>query len=84
MSKSNSPNAAVEAESPATASERIARLLALFLVKGMPAGEAIMKLDVVGFSPADIARLLETSTNNVAVTKFNARNAAKKKKKKKA
>ena len=72
-------SAVAETETPSTASERIARILALFLVKDLQPGQAIVKLDRVGFSAADIARLLDTTTNNVAVTKFQHRNAGKKK-----
>jgi DNA-directed RNA polymerase specialized sigma24 family protein len=80
MPKQN-PNAAAEAETSVSASERIARILALFLVKDLAPGQAIIKLDTVGFSPADIARLLDTTTNNVGVAKFKHRQSGKKKKK---
>ena len=73
------PSAAAETETSVSAPERIARALALHLVKGAGTGEAVATLDAIGFSTTDIARLLDITTNNVSVTRFKNRNAAKKK-----
>lgn len=58
--------------------EKIARVLALILVKGMETEVAALKLDAAGFGSAEIAKLLDVNSNYLAATKFRKKNAVKK------
>jgi hypothetical protein len=51
----------------------IARLLALLLVKGEAQGDAVVTLNLAGFNTQEIASLLGTSANVVAVTVYKNR-----------
>lgn len=80
MAKAKS-NLAAEDEAPVSTQERIARLLALLVVKGDDTEIAALKLDAVGFSGNDIGRLLGVNASYVRGARFKQKNAAKKKKK---
>ena len=66
------------------ASERIARLLALMVVRGMETEDAALKLDAVSFSAHDISGLLGVNANYVHNAKYRKKGSAKKKAKKAA
>lgn len=74
-------NPAVEDEAPTSTQERIARLLALLVVKGDGTEVAALKLDAVGFSGNDIGRLFGVNASYVRGARFKQKTAAKKKKK---
>lgn len=54
-------------EVAASPEEKIARLLALRAVRGLPSGDQIVLLRSVGFSTAEVAKLLFASENYVSV-----------------
>lgn len=60
--------------------DRIAKLLALDLVRNLPAREQVKSLHLAGFSPREIAELLKISAVTVRVTLFNIRQAERRKK----
>jgi DNA-directed RNA polymerase specialized sigma24 family protein len=53
--------------------EKLARLLALYLVKGEKQAEQIRMLSCAGFTNTEIAELLGTTSNVVNVTLFRNR-----------
>jgi DNA-binding CsgD family transcriptional regulator len=55
---------------------RIANLLALLLVKGESQTDKILTLTAAGFSGAEIATLLATTPNTVAVTLYQSKKKA--------
>lgn len=59
---------------------RISNLLALLAVKGESQEEKILTLTGAGFTTAEVADLIRTTTNTVAVTKSTSKNRPKKKK----
>jgi DNA-directed RNA polymerase specialized sigma24 family protein len=60
----------------------ISRLLALSLVKDVKSKQERVKLlDLAGFTPSEIADLLDVKTGTVHVTLFNIRRAKKKSRK---
>lgn len=64
------------------AEEKIANLLAMLLVKDLKQSDAIMKLSRSGFSDDEVAKLLVTSTGNIAQTRYMATKVKAKKAKK--
>jgi DNA-directed RNA polymerase specialized sigma24 family protein len=69
------------APSEKTSLDRIAKLLAILAVKGETQSEQIVALSRVGFSNAELAHLLGTTTGNVGQTLYTSRRAPKKRKK---
>jgi hypothetical protein len=67
-----------EPEATVPADEKIARLLAMLLVRDMDTEEAALKLDGVGFGSRDITAMLGVSSNYVANAKYKKRRASKK------
>lgn len=67
-----------------SAPEKIARLLALVVTKGMDTDDAVLKLSGVGFEPQAVAEVLGITPNHVAVVKYKHKSGRKKKAKKKA
>lgn len=66
-----------------TDSERIERLLALLLLQSMKDNspkEKAIRLNIAGFSNIEIAELLDTSPNNVALLIHRAKKSSKSKK----
>lgn len=61
--------------------ERISNLLALLLITGKPQPEQISLLSAAGYSPSEIARLLDTTSNTVSVTLSQRRRGNSKRKK---
>jgi DNA-binding CsgD family transcriptional regulator len=62
-----------ESQGPASISlelRRIARLLALIAVKGETQSEKIVTLSAAGFAAAEVAELLRTTPNAVAVAVY--------------
>lgn len=59
---------------------RIANLLALLLVRGEGQADKILTLSAAGYSPAEIAGMLGTTSNAVSVTVYKAKKAIKKSK----
>lgn len=82
MAKSKTSVTAEEENAPVSVQERIARLLALLVVKGEKTDAAALKLDAIGFSSGDISKLLGVNANYVATVRFKQKAAAKKKLKK--
>jgi len=64
--------------------DKIARLLALMVVRDMETKQAALKLDSVGFSAHDISLLLGVNSNYVHKAKHEEKGGAKKKRAKKA
>lgn len=58
---------------------RISNLLALLAVKGESQEEKILTLTAAGFTTGEIADLIRTSANTVAVTKSTSKSKPKKK-----
>jgi hypothetical protein len=73
--------AAADAQSSVSSSERIARLLALLVVKDLDTDEAALKLDAAGFGAGDIARMLDVNPNYLNVAKYRQKRSIKKSKK---
>jgi DNA-directed RNA polymerase specialized sigma24 family protein len=65
-----------------SALDRIAKLLALLATKGETQREQIVTLSRVGFSNAELAQILGTTSEVVASTLYQSRNAPKPRKKK--
>jgi hypothetical protein len=63
-----------------SASEKIARLLALLATQGMDTDEAAIKLDGVGFSARQISALLDVGPNYLNVARHRRKTSAKKSK----
>jgi DNA-directed RNA polymerase specialized sigma24 family protein len=61
--------------------ERISNLLALLLVTGKPQPEQISLLSAAGYSPSEIARILDTTSNTVSVTLSQRRRGKSRRKK---
>lgn len=76
---------AVVAEMPlgASASDKIAGLLALIVTKEMETDNAALKLDAIGFSSREISVLLDVGPNYVNVARHR-KNSGKKKKPRKS
>jgi len=55
--------------------DRLARLLALSLSRGLPFREQVKNLHLAGFSPSEIAKLLGTTSVSVRVTLYHIRQA---------
>jgi hypothetical protein len=55
----------VQSVSPAAVLHRIANLLGLLVVRGQNQGQQAATLSAVGFSPNEIAALLQTKANSV-------------------
>lgn len=70
-------------ESVPLALGRIAKLIALQLVKGEGLSEKVVTLSAVGFSQAEIAELVDITPNHVRQILFTHRKGKKKKAKKK-
>lgn len=60
---------------------RIAGLLAIIATKDMDTDDAALKLDAIGFSPTEVAALLDVGANYIQVARFRKRNAGGKAKK---
>ena len=58
---------------------RISNLLALLAIKGESQEEKILTLSAAGFSSGEVADLLRTTSNTVAVTKSKSKKKPKKK-----
>ncbi|MBV9761444.1 MAG: hypothetical protein JO340_12840 [Acidobacteriaceae bacterium] len=54
-----------------TAYEKVANLLALSVVKGLPVQEQVARLNGAGFTNAEISKLLGMKPNTVAVALYN-------------
>jgi DNA-directed RNA polymerase specialized sigma24 family protein len=65
---------------PATAADKIARVLALIAVKETETDEAVLRLDSIGFTSREICALLNVSPNYVRVARFRAKKGKKRKK----
>jgi len=65
-----------------SALDRIANLLAIIATRDMDKDDAALKLDAIGFSPTEVALLLDVGTNYVQVARFRKRNASRKNSKK--
>uniref|UniRef100_Q07LD8 Uncharacterized protein n=1 Tax=Rhodopseudomonas palustris (strain BisA53) TaxID=316055 RepID=Q07LD8_RHOP5 len=65
-----------------SALDRIANLLAIIATRDMDKDDAALKLDAIGFSPTEVASLLDVGTNYVQVARFRKRNAGRKASKK--
>jgi len=63
-------------------SERIARLLALLVVREMETDDAALKLSAVGFSAREISSLLDVNANYLNIAKFRKKQAGNKARKK--
>lgn len=70
---------ASKSESSLTASDKVANLLGLLLVRELPPYEAIVTLTRVGFSTLEVCSLLNTNPNNVRQANHQARKAKKRK-----
>jgi hypothetical protein len=64
---------------PSAETDKIANLLALLVVRDLPAGEAIVTLTRAGFSTTEVCRLLHTTAVNVRQANFQARKTNKRK-----
>jgi DNA-directed RNA polymerase specialized sigma24 family protein len=60
--------------------ERIAKLLALLVIKDQPQNSQIPFLSGAGFSPSEIAEMLGTTANTVSVTLSRIRSSSGEKK----
>jgi DNA-directed RNA polymerase specialized sigma24 family protein len=60
--------------------DRIAKLLAILATKGETQSEQIVALNRVGFSNAELAQFLGTTTGNVGQTLYTSRKSPKKRK----
>ena len=60
---------------------RISNLLALLLVTGKPQPEQISLLSAAGYTPSEIAQLVDTTRNTVSVTLSQRRKGKSKKRK---
>lgn len=69
-------------EKASSALDRIANLLAIIATRDMDKDDAALKLDAIGFSPREVASLLDVGTNYVQVARFRRRNANRKTSKK--
>lgn len=76
--------AAEEGGDKGSALDRIANLLAIIATRDMEKDDAALKLDAIGFSPTEVASLLDVGTNYVQVARFRKRNAGRKASKKRA
>lgn len=65
-----------------SALDRIANLLAIIATRDLEKDDAALKLDAIGFSPTEVASLLDVGTNYVQVARFRKRNAGRKASKK--
>jgi DNA-directed RNA polymerase specialized sigma24 family protein len=61
-----------------SARDRIANLLAIIATRDMDKDDAALKLDAIGFSPTEVASLLDVNTNYVQVARFRKRNVSRK------
>ena len=84
MAKRKNPAAAEgdDATPVASTSERIARLLALLVVRDLETDVAALKLAAAGFSARDISILLDVNANYLNNAKFRKKQAGKKARKK--
>jgi DNA-binding CsgD family transcriptional regulator len=69
----NNPAAAELVPTLEQSFNRIANLLALLLVKGESESEKILTLTSVGYSPAEIGRVLNKQANTVSVALYHAK-----------
>ncbi|MEA3105394.1 hypothetical protein [Caballeronia mineralivorans] len=82
--KKRAPAAAGESgDKDSSALDRIANLLAIIATRDMDKDNAALKLDAIGFSPTEVASLLDVGTNYVQVARFRKRNAGQRASKKK-
>ena len=72
-------NSSSTAGSSAEQLRRISNLLALLAVKGETPEEKILTLAAAGFTTREIAELIRTTANTVAVTKSTSKSKPKKK-----
>ena len=74
MAKQKAKSAASPATSPADEQTlhlaRISKLLAILAVKGEHQTDKIITLSAAGFAPSEVAQLLGTTPNTVAVTVY--------------
>jgi len=70
---------AAEGDRAASATDKIASLLALLATQGMETDEAAIKLDAIGFSAQEISLLLGVNLNYVNVAKHRKNKKPRKK-----
>ncbi|HKX45543.1 MAG TPA: hypothetical protein VJP77_02485 [Planctomycetota bacterium] len=75
---SHSTKNASDGDESLTQLRRIANLLALLVSKGESQGDSILALAAAGLTAAEVAKLLDTTPNTVAVAVYKAKKGAKK------
>jgi len=84
VQRKRKPAAVAEGEEGggATATDKIAGLLALIATRDMDTDIAALKLDAIGFSAREISSLLDVGPNYVNVARHRKKDSARKPKKK--